>query len=453
MKRKYLQLLAALACCVAAHPPQPAYAQAGLTDEQRSAAKSLADSGTLAPELRLSAQDMAWWRDAKLGIFIHWGLYALPGKGEWHMYNDKVPAAEYAKLAKDFHPAHFRPEGWAALAKDAGARYMVMTARHHDGFAMFDSPSSYGNYDSMHAAAHTDFIAGYTRAARAQGLKVGIYYSPMDWRFPGYFAPRELADNAALMKQQGYGQVRELMSNYGQVDILWYDGGWLAHQGSDADAAWFWQPEILNKMVRGYQPKVVINPRSGWQGDFDTEEGDAPITGPVRLKPWEKTFSLSFRAWGYTPGGGAMAPERAIRLIVDAAIRNGNVLANMSPDPDGDIPVDQVKTLRALGAWMSRNGASLQDTRPGPYQPVDGVYGSTVKGRDVYLHVLAWPRQRLNLPPLAQRIISATRMDGRKVLFEQTAGGASVEVPAEQRDPVDTVIRLEMAAAVPSLAP
>ncbi|NVD73707.1 alpha-L-fucosidase [Duganella sp. BJB1802] len=453
MKRTYLQLLAALACCVVAHAPQPAFGQAGLTDEQRSAAKSLADPGSLAPELRLSAQDMAWWRDAKLGIFIHWGLYALPGKGEWHMYNDKVPAAEYARLAQDFHPARFRPEGWAALARDAGARYMVMTARHHDGFAMFDSPSSYGGYDAMRSAAHTDFIAGYVRAARAQGLKVGIYYSPMDWRFPGYFAPRELADNAALMKRQAYGQVRELMANYGQIDVLWYDGGWLAHQGSDADAAWFWQPEVLNKMVRGYQPKVVINPRSGWQGDFDTEEGDAPITGPVRAKPWEKTFSLSLRAWGYTPGGGALAPERVIRLAVDAAIRNGNVLVNMSPDPDGDVPPDQVAALRAIGAWMGRNGASLQDTRPGPYQPVDGVYGSTVKGRDVYLHVLAWPGQRLNLPPLAQRVIAATRMDGRKVLVEQSASGVSVEVPAGERDAVDTVIRLEMAAAVPSLAP
>jgi alpha-L-fucosidase len=434
--------LLAAACLL---PLQCALSQAqepaNVTDEQRSELKSKLGSGNLAPELRLPEEDMRWWRDAKLGIFIHWGLYAIPAKGEWHMYNDKVDHQEYARLATQFKPRHFDADSWARLARDAGAEYMVMTARHHDGFAMFASKASYGNYDSVHSAAHKDFIADYVAAARRQGMRVGIYYSPMDWRFPGYFDPRGLPDNAALMKKQGYGQVRELMSNYGKIDILWYDGGWLAHRGTDADAAWFWQPEILNAEVRKLQPKVVINPRSGWQGDFDTEEGGHPVTGPIRQKPWEKTFSLG-RGWGYIPGD-AMKPESVIRLVVDAVVRNGNALVNMGPDADGRIPEPQVKTLQAVGAWMRANGEGIFNTRPGPFQPVDGVYGSTTRGKNVYVHVLSWPGPALKLPALQAKVAAASTVAGAPVRFSQSADGIVVEVDPAHRDAVDTVIRLQ----------
>jgi len=412
-----------------------------LTDEQRSALKSKTDPGSLAPELRLSAEDMAWWRDAKLGIFIHWGLYAIPAKGEWHMHNDKVDPREYAKLSAQFKPRHFDADSWAKLARDAGAQYMVMTARHHDGFAMFDSPSSYRQFDSVHAAAHQDFIAAYVAAARRQGMRVGIYYSPMDWRFPGYFDPKGLPENAALMKRQGYGQVRELMSNYGKIDILWYDGGWLAHRGSDADAAWFWRPDILNREVRKLQPQVVINPRSGWQGDFDTEEGDQPVRGPIRDKPWEKTFSIG-AAWGYMDGP-AMEAGRVVRLVADAVVRNGNALVNMGPDAEGRIPEAQVRTLQALGAWMRVNGEGIYHTRPGPFQPVDGVYGSTTRGNSIYVHVLSWPADELKLPALPAKIVSARTLAGAPVRFSQSSQGLSIRVDAAGRDAVDTVVRLE----------
>ncbi|MEO5932370.1 MAG: alpha-L-fucosidase [Duganella sp.] len=434
--------LMALGGSQASAEPAAAAAQSALTDEQRSALKAEASSGNLAPELLLSAEDMRWWRDAKLGIFIHWGLYALPAQGEWHMYNNKIDPKEYAKLADRFNPKHFDPDGWAKLAKDAGAEYMVMTARHHDGFAMFDSPSSYNNYDSMHSAARKDFVAAYVAAVRRHSMKVGIYYSPMDWRFPGYFDPKGLPENAALMKKQGYGQVNELMSNFGKIDILWYDGGWLAHQGTDADAAWLWRPEILNANVRKLQPKIVINPRSGWQGDFETEEGGHAVGGPVRTKPWEKVFSMG-PGWGYIASGKTMGSQEVIRLIVDSVVRNGNVLVNMSPDPDGDIPKAQVQTLQALGAWMRVNGESIYNTRPGPYQPVDGLYGSTVRDKNVYIHVRSWRGDRLQLPALAQKIQSATTLAGVPVRFAQSAEGIVLAEEAGSHAPADTVIRLE----------
>lgn len=441
-----------LGCSPLSAAPAPAAAQPALTDEQRSALKAEASSGHLAPELLLPAEDMRWWRDAKLGIFIHWGLYAIPAQGEWHMHNAKVDPKTYAALADRFNPQHFDPDGWAALAKDAGAAYMVMTARHHDGFAMFDSPSSYNSYDAMHAAAHRDFIAAYVAAVRRKGLKVGLYYSPMDWRFPGYFDPKGLPDSAALMKKQGYGQVDELMGNYGKIDILWYDGGWLAHQGTDADGAWLWRPEILNANVRKLQPKIVINPRSGWQGDFETEEGGHAVIGPVRTKPWEKVFTLGPN-WGYMATGKTMGPQEVIRLIVDAVVRNGNALVNMSPDADGNIPQAQVKTLQALGAWMRVNGESIYHTRPGPYQPVDGVYGSTVRGKYVYIHVQSWRGDRLQLPPLAQRITSARTLAGVPVRFGQSAEGIVLSEDGNQHAPVATVIRLETDAPAAPIVP
>ena len=241
----------------------------------------MGDKGVIAPGLRLSAEQMKWWRDAKFGMFIHWGLYSIEGKGEWAMFNNKIPAEEYAKLADKFNPQHFDANIWAAVARNAGMKYMVLTARHHDGFALWNSPSAYLHFNSFETAAHRDFVKEYTAACRKAGLAVGIYYSPMDWRFPGYFKPLELAENAERMKKQGYGQVEELMKNYGKIDILWYDGGWLAHKGKDADAAWFWEPVKLNRMVRNYQPGVVISPRSGWEGDFQCNEGGGKIHGPI----------------------------------------------------------------------------------------------------------------------------------------------------------------------------
>jgi alpha-L-fucosidase len=429
------------------------HAQPTATAEQRSALQSTAESGSAAgADLRLPAAKMRWWRDAKLGIMIHFGLYSIPGKGEWYQYNDKVPAAQYAELAGQFRPRHFDPDTWAALAKGVGARYMVMTARHHDGFALFDSPCSYRHFDSMHSAAHEDFIAAYANAARRHGLEVGIYYSLLDWRFPGYFHPVRLASNAALMKKEVYCQVRELMSNYGRISILWYDGGWLRLQGTDADAAWFWHPDALNRMVRRLQPDIAINPRSGWQGDFDEEEGAAPITGPVRRKPWEKVFTLG-AAWGYVPNGPTLPVTNVIRLIVDAVVRNGNALVDMSPDPDGVIPPAQVKVLQQLGAWMLEYGPSLYGTRAGPYEPVDGAYGSTVRGNKVYVHVLSWAGAELRLPPLRQRVLSAAVMGGGDAVFSQTSSGLTIRVPAAERRPVDTVVVLRTASPAAPLVP
>lgn len=187
--------------------------------------------GVVYSDLRLTEEDMAHWRDLKFGIFIHLGLYALAAQGEWVMYNESIPTNEneYAKLADEFDPQCFDAAQWAQIAKGAGMEYMVLTAQRHDRLTLGDSPSIYGNFTSVKTAAQRDFVKEYVRACREADLKVGLFYSLMVWRFPRYFKPKELLDNALKMKQQYWKNLEELCLQYGPIDILWYDGGWLTN--------------------------------------------------------------------------------------------------------------------------------------------------------------------------------------------------------------------------------
>lgn len=383
------------------------------------------DNGIIAPELRLSVEQMKWWQDAKFGMFIHWGLYSIEGNGEWAMFNNKIPAEEYAKLAEKFNPQHFDANIWAKIAKDAGMKYMVLTARHHDGFALWNSPASYSHFNSFETAAHRDFVKEYTDACRNAGLAVGIYYSPMDWRFPGYFKPKELVENAELMKKQAYGQVEELMKNYGKIDVLWYDGGWLAHHGKDADAAWFWEPVKLNKMVRSYQPDVVISPRSGWEGDFQCNEGGGKIQGPIINTPWEKCLNLNQTSWGYNPEQKLMSLKDIITMLVNTVDRGGNMLLNVGPDAQGVIPETHIARLKEVGDWLEKYGESIYATRPGPFEPIDDLYGTVQKGNLIYVHLLT-VGDTLQFPPLERKIISCRQMYGPSLKFIQNENGITI---------------------------
>lgn len=401
--------------------------------------------GIKCPELKLSDEDLSWWRDAKLGMFIHWGVYSIIGRGEWVMHHEQIPYEEYRRTAMTFNPQRFDANEWAKLAKDAGMNYMVMTARHHDGFSLWDSPGSYDEYTTMKAEARRDFVKEYTQAARDQGLRVGLYYSPLDWRFPGYFEPVEKYDNALLLKKQVYDQVEELMSRYGTIDILWYDGSWLAHKGSDAGGAWLWEPVKLNTMVRKYNPKAVINERSGWEGDFSCDEGPHDINGAIIPFPWEKNFSIA-GSWAWRPENASMAFEKVMDLILNAFMRDGNALLNVTPDKDGVIPEDQVQLFRRIGEWMRMNGESIYGTRGGPWQPVDGVYGTTFRGNELYLHILNPEAfQAEQLPSLPQRITSCRTLSGVEVTFTQEADGTvKITVPEALWKPVDTIVKLTL---------
>lgn len=417
--------------------------------------------------LQLKPADLQPWRDLKFGMFIHWGLYAIPAEGEWYMNDKKVPADEYRKLADQFNPQKYDPAAWAKIAKDAGMKYMVLTARHHDGFALWDSPASYQQFDAPHSAARRDLIAPYVKAARDAGMKVGLYYSPMDWRFPGYFDPKGLPENAALMKKQTWGQIEELSTKYGQIDILWYDGGWLAMKGSDADAAPFWESDKLAQLVRWHQPKAVISPRSGWIGDFTVDEGAAAVRGPIKPGPWEKAMNLNNTAWGFTTRQNVQSRDAVIQMLVNVVTRGGNLLLNVGPDKDGTIPQPHAGRLKEIGEWTAKYGESIYGTRAGPLNPVENVgltqntvYGTTYRDKTIYLHILNWRRtapagsrrgptppepEEMLLPAMKQKIVAAKCLTApaAKVDLTQTGDAVFVRLPRENHDPVDTIIALE----------
>jgi alpha-L-fucosidase len=289
-------------------------------------------------------------------------------------------------------------------------------------------------------------VAEYTAACRKAGLKVGLYYSPMDWRFPAYFDPKGLPENAALMKKQCYGQVEELMKNYGKIDILWYDGAWLAHKDGDAAAAWFWEPLKLNGMVRSYNPDIVINPRSGMYGDFQTNEGSAEIKGPIIPIPWEKCLNLNGTSWGYNKTQNLMPLKSVINMLVNTVDRGGNMLLNVGPDPDGVIPATHVARLKEIGNWLNKNGESIYGTRPGPFQPVDGIYGTTHKGNKIYIHLTKMPdgSSELTLPAMDQKVTSCRILKGPRIKFKQDKAGITLTIDQQQLDPVVTTLALNV---------
>ena len=387
---------------------------------------------------------MKWWHDAKFGMFIHWGLYAIPAKGEWYMNNSHVPADQYRKLADKFDPQDFDANQWVRIAKGAGMNYMVLTARHHDGFALWNSPASITDFTSAATTAHRDFVKEYVDACRKAKMRVGLYYSLMDWRVPGYYKPRELPDSAQELKDQCYGQVKELTHDFGKIDVLWYDGGWLNMQGTDADAAWLWDPLRLNKIVRRANPETVINPRSGWEGDFDCEEGGSPVTGPIRMRAWEKCLNLNKVTWGFNHQQDLMSFNEIVAMLVNTASRDGNMLLNVGPDKNGVIPLAHVERLREVGNWLHKYGQSIYGTRGGPLQPVDGEYGMTARGRTLYLHCLnAEDGKTIGLPPIDRKILKATVLTGGKAELHQTKFAITIHLVALKQTAPDTIIRLD----------
>ena len=322
---------------------------------------------------------------------------------------------------------------------------MVMVARHHDGFALWDSPGSYQGFTTMNTASHRDYIREYTEAARRHNLRVGIYYSNMDWRFPGYFDPKGKPESAAAMKKQAYDQIAELCGRYGKVDILWYDGSWLNHSGSDTTAAWLWEPVKLNLLARSFNPDLLINPRSGWEGDFYCDEGSHEITGKIIPVPWEKNMCVcSGASWGWMANDPVSDLDWLIHMLVDVVTRDGNILFNVAPDGKGAIPEAVQNRVRELGQWLKENGDSIYGTRGGPIEPVDKVYGSTSKGQNIYLHIQDPAVFADCTVPLAGYRVLGCSYQGETVAYTQDGDNLKITLPAGLPKQADTIIRLQV---------
>ncbi|WPJ96931.1 alpha-L-fucosidase [Coraliomargarita algicola] len=357
------------------------------------------------------AQRLRWFHQARFGMFIHFGLYSLLERGEWVMFRERIPPEDYAPLADQFNPANWDAEKLAQTAVDAGMRYAVFTARHHDGYCLYDSAVT--DFTSTKTAAQRDFVAEFVTAFRKAGLKVGIYYSLLDWRFPGYFEPQKYPESAAALVQQTHDQVRELLSNYGKIDMLWYDGGWISHgRRKEIPEAEFWRSVELNAMARELQPEIIINNRAGTQEDLDTPEQH--VTASEAGRGWESCMTICHPAgWGYVRHTTDFkSVSELLQNLVKAAAGEGNFLLNVGPQPDGSLRSEETTRLQAMGDWLQRYGEGIYGSQrcdlPNDSLPGGGAGHWTRQGNTAYLFTSRWPGQELVVPLVGTKAKSAT---------------------------------------------
>ena len=393
---------------------------------------------------------LAWWGEARFGLFIHWGPVSLKGTEiSWSRANSNtncpnrgsIPVEVYDNLYKEFNPTNFVAAQWVDLARAGGTKYMVLTAKHCDGFLLWHSKAS--DYNISATPFRRDVCAELSTAARRQGMRIGWYFSPMDWRDPDFRTDR----NAAFLGRM-QTEVRELLGNYGPIDLLWFD--WDGHKPLYDQATTY-------PLVKSLQPRMVINNRL----DLGPGNSDRQILSPNAdyytpeqhvgayddQRPWESCMTLSSRnqwAWG-GPSDGVKSFEACLEMLVGCAGGDGNLLLNVGPTPTGEIPADQAGRLRELGAWLAKYGESIYGTRGGPFKP--GDYGASTRTRDtVYLHIRQWHDDALKLPALPAKVLQARVLTGGEATFRQTPGGLEVAVPESQRHPLDTIVALALDA-------
>ena len=349
-----------------------------------------------------------WWRQAKFGMFIHWGLYSVLGRHEWAMELEGIPVAEYEQLAKQFKPKPYPAREWAKLAKRAGMKYMVMTSKHHEGFCHFDTKLT--NYSSPKQGPGRDLAKEFLDAARAEGLRCGFYYSLMDWHHPD--GARCATDEQARRRFVDYihGQIRELCSNYGKLDVLWYDVAWpLDAQG--------WESQKMNDMVLELQPDIIVNNRNLLAGDFGTPEQE--IVAEKEGRDWEACMTMN-ESWGYHKADDNWkSPKTIVRNLVTCARDGGNYLLNIGPKPDGSIPEESERILNAVGAWVDKNASTIYGAQRCKVQE-SAFANFSRKGNTLYVHVHFWPGETVSIGGLETKVKSAKLLaTGKPVSFKQ----------------------------------
>src|SRR6185437_1849175 len=374
---------------------------------------------------------LAWWRKAKFGMFIHWGLYSVVGHQEWVMESEGIPIPQYEILAKHFTPKTGAAREWARLAKRAGQKYMVLTTKHHEGFCLWDTKLT--DYCAAKQGPQRDLVREFVEAARAEGLRVGFYYSLMDWHHPD--GARCAHDEAARRRFVDYthGLVRELCTNYGKLDILWYDVAWPL-------SAEQWESVKMNKMVRGLQPDIVINNRSKIPEDFTTPEQHIQAFA----EPWEACMTMN-GSWGYhKTDDDWKSPTTIVRNLVTCARGYGNYLLNIGPKGDGSIPDESVEILGNVGRWTDKYGDLIHKAEYCKVQ--QSLFSNFTRiGNKLYIHVHFWPGETVSIGGLKNKVLSAKLLpSGQTIQVQQDAFRTQfLGLPANSPNELVSVIEAE----------
>jgi len=404
------------------------------------------------PPANLAARQ--WFHDARFGLFVHWGVYSVLGDGEWVMNNRRIRVAEYEKLPALFNPVEFDPAEWVALAKAAGMKYITITSKHHDGFAMFDSKVS--DWDIVDRTPYKkDVLKALADECHRQGIKLFFYHSHLDWHHPDYY-PRGRTGGDAGRPESGEwyryldymdAQLKELLTDYGEIGGIWFDGWW---DRPDAD----WRLAKTYSMIHQLQPAALVgnnHHRRPFPGeDFQMFEKDLPGKNTAGFNAESEIGDLPLEtcetmnnAWGFNLTDRAYKSTKdLVHYLVRAAGNDANFLLNVGPMPNGKIQPEFVSRLQEMGQWLSRYGQSIYGTRGGPLPPRPwGV--TTQKGTTVYLHVLDWPDETLAIPRLPGKVTAARFVkDGSRAAFVEDASGVRVTIPTGVRDDLDTVVAL-----------
>ncbi|WP_288883254.1 alpha-L-fucosidase [Pedobacter panaciterrae] len=430
---------------------------------------------------------MKWWREAKFGMFIHWGVYAQfagvykgheqrRGGAEWIMNRSKIPVAEYQEMAKSFNPVKYDPDAWVKMAKDAGMKYIIITAKHHDGFALFNSKAS--KWDITDATPYgKDLLKPLAEACKKQGMKLGFYYSQaQDWNNAGGSAARKVMTEgwlnpdsakvdayteahhghwdpaqetksfAQYIDEVSVPQVKELMTNYGDIAVLWWD----TPTNMTDEAALKLQDALKT------QPQIITNDRlkrPNFPGDTKTPEQKIPNQAELDGMDWETCMTMN-GTWGFrTSDTKWKSTETLIRNLADIASKGGNYLLNIGPKPDGTFPEESIERLKAIGNWMKVNSEAIYATKSSPIPPLEWgrcTRKETAKGTTLYFSVFNWPSDgKLVIPNLKNEVLSATLLATKSKLKTATENGVlTIALPSAAPDAIASVIKVEFEGIV-----
>jgi len=415
-------------------------------------------------------QRMEWFRDARFGMFIHWGLYAIPagewngetGYGEWIRESAHIPLEQYDKFVDQFNPVRFNADEWVKMAKDAGMKYIVITSKHHDGFGLFNSKQT--SFDVMSTPFKRDILKELSVACKKEGITLCFYHSIMDWHHPDYL-PRRSWETARSTEGADFdhyvsymkGQLKELLTRYGKLGILWFDGEW--------ESTWTEERgKDLYQYVRSYQPDIIVNNRvttgrsgmagltetEAFGGDYGTPEQEIPATGMPGVD-WESCMTMNDH-WGYNKNDkNFKSTQDILRMLADIASKGGNYLLNVGPTAEGVFPQESIDRLKEIGAWMKTNGESIYGTKASPFKNLPWgrcTQKKMTESTRLYLHVFDWPQdQKLVIPGLGSQVIRAFLLADphqEEMIITKDQANVIIDVPAQAPDQRNTVIILDI---------